>query len=549
MHKINQTAVWHNLEKHQLETGKLNMRDLSTKDPERFQKFSLQAAGLFLDYSKNNITSKTMELLLQLAQEANLTTKIEAMFTGKTINATENRAVLHTALRNPKNDPINVDGINIMPEIHNALKSVLECAEQIRNGNWLGYSGKKITDVVNIGIGGSDLGPAMVVNALLPYKINTINCHFVSNVDGSHISETLKYLNPETTLFIVASKTFTTQETLCNADTAKEWLEQKATNKKASLRHFIAVTAKPKKAEEFGIAKQNIFPFWDWVGGRYSLWSAIGLSIAIAIGTENFKAFLTGANEMDNHFRHTPFAANMPVIMALTGIWQINFSHTKSYAILPYDQYLSLLPAYLQQLEMESNGKSVDIHGQTLDYATSPIIWGGVGTNGQHAFHQLLLQGTQKIPIDFIIPINSHNQIGSHHLYLFANCLAQSQALMYGKTHEEAEQELLASGVSNAIAKELAQHKAISGNNPSNTIVVDKITPKTLGALIALYEHKVFVQGIIWNINSFDQWGVELGKQLAQKIIPQLQNISPNKEQLSDSSTAGLIQFYFKNHE
>lgn len=547
MKKINQKKIWKQLEEHYQEFSTLNMRDFFAKDLERSQKFSLEAAGLFLDYSKNNITSKTMDLLLQLANEVNLDGKIEAMFAGKIINATEHRAVLHTALRNPKNDLINIEGINVMPEIHAALKLMLKCAEQIRDGKWLGFSGKKITDVVNIGIGGSDLGPAMVVNALLPYKINTINCHFVSNVDGSHISETLKCLNPETTLFIIASKTFTTQETLCNANTAKEWLEQKALAKKASLRHFIAVTAKPQKAEEFGIAKQNIFPFWDWVGGRYSLWSAIGLSIAIAIGSENFKAFLAGAHDMDNHFRTAPFTNNMPVIMALISIWYINFLNTKSSAILPYDQYLSLLPSYLQQLEMESNGKSVNINGIQLNYPTSPIIWGGVGTNGQHAFHQLLLQGTQKVPIDFIIPINSHNPVGAHHLYLFANCLAQSQALMYGKTIEEAEQELITNGMDKVQAKKLAPHKVIAGNNPSNTILIKKITPQTLGALIALYEHKVLVQGIIWDINSFDQWGVELGKQLAQKIIPQLQE--NNRKILSDSSTTSLIQFYLTHHE
>lgn len=547
MSSINKTTAWQNLEQHQQEIATQNMRDLFSKNPDRFKKFSLKAAGLFLDYAKNNITSKTLDLLLQLTKEANLTAKIEDMFTGKIINTTEQRAVLHTALRNPQNTSINVDGVNVMPEIHNTLKLIFACAEKIRTGKWHGFSDKEITDVVNIGIGGSDLGPAMVVNALMPYKIDTINFHFVSNVDGTHISETLKYLNPETTLFIIASKTFTTQETLCNAITAKEWLEQKAATKNASLQHFIAVTAKPDKAEEFGIAKQNIFPFWDWVGGRYSLWSAIGLAIVIAIGAENFQAFLAGANTMDQHFRSAPFAQNMPVIMALIGIWQINFLNAKSYAILPYDQYLALLPSYLQQLEMESNGKNVDINGNKLTYATSPIIWGGVGTNGQHAFHQLLLQGTQKVPIDFIVPVNSHNPIGQHHLYLFANCLAQSQAMMCGKTKEEAEQELLKSGIDSVTAKKLAEHKAIPGNNPCNTILVNKITPQTLGALIALYEHKVFVQGIIWQINSFDQWGVELGKQLAQKIIPQLEDA--HAQLTTDASTLGLIKFYFENHE
>jgi glucose-6-phosphate isomerase len=546
MDQINQSKIWKQLAEHCKEVSALKMADLFAKDLLRFEKFSLSAVGWFLDYSKNRITSTTLELLLQLAEETDLTAKIQDMFAGKIINTTEQRAVLHTALRNPENASIKIDEVNVMPEIHASLKSILKCAEQVRQGIWRGFSGKKITDVVNIGIGGSDLGPAMVVNALLPYKIKGINCHFVSNVDSSHISETLKYLNPETTLFIIASKTFTTQETLCNAVTAKDWLEKVASNN-ATLQHFIAVTAKSKKALEFGIAENNIYPFWDWVGGRYSLWSAIGLSIAIAIGADNFKDLLAGANAMDIHFRNTPFAKNMPVIMALIGIWNINFFDAKSCAVLPYDQYLALLPAYLQQLEMESNGKSVSIEGHPLSYATSPVIWGAVGTNGQHAFHQLLLQGTQQIPADFIVSVNNHNPIGEHHLYLFANCLAQSQALMQGKTIDEAEQELLSGGMDKDAAQRLAVHKVIRGNNPSNTIVTNKITPKTLGALIALYEHKVFVQGVIWHINSFDQWGVELGKQLAQNVIPKIQNTENNLK--VDGSTEGLIQIYLKHHE
>jgi glucose-6-phosphate isomerase len=548
MDLINKTTAWMQLEKHHEEISTLKMQDLFAKDPLRFKNFSLSAADIFLDYSKNKITAATLELLLKLTEEADLSTKIHDMFTGKIINTTEQRAVLHTALRNPENDPITVDGINIMPEIHATLNLILQCAEQINEGIWLGYDGERITDIVNIGIGGSDLGPAMVVNALLPYKTKNINCHFVSNVDATHISETLKHLNPKTTLFIIASKTFTTQETLCNASTAKAWLEQTTSSKNAVAQHFIAVTAKPQKALEFGIVKNNIYPFWDWVGGRYSLWSAIGLSIAIAIGADNFKDLLAGAHTMDKHFHDTPFAKNIPVIMALIGIWNINFLKAKSYAILPYDQYLALLPAYMQQLEMESNGKSVTIAGQPLTYATSPVIWGAVETNGQHAFHQLLLQGTQQIPMDFIVSANSHNPIGEHHLYLFANCLAQSQALMQGKTQAEAEQELLQSGMNKVDAKKLSAHKVIAGNIPSNTIVTNKITPKTLGALIALYEHKVFVQSVIWNINAFDQWGVELGKQLAKNVIHKIQNAN-NMEIKFDNSTEGLIQFYLKHHE
>jgi glucose-6-phosphate isomerase len=528
---ITKSLPWQKLQQHHQLIANKHMRELFAENPQRFDQFSLTAADLFLDYSKNRITAETMQLLVGLAKEVNLTDHIEAMFTGQIINKTEQRAVLHTALRSPKHD---------IPEIKETLQKMLACAENIRNGKWRGYSGKEITDVVNIGIGGSDLGPAMVTEALIPYNNSNLKCHFVSNIDATHISETLRYLNPETTLFIIASKTFTTQETLCNATTAREWLEQKAQTKNAVAKHMLAVSAKPERAADFGIDANNVYPFWDWVGGRFSLWGAIGFAIAIAIGAENFQQLLAGAHAMDHHFRHTKFANNLPVILALLDIWYVNFFNTTTHAILPYDQYMHLLPAYLQQLEMESNGKRVQIDGTPVDYATSSVIWGAVGTNGQHAFHQLLMQGTQLIPVDFIIPRQSHNPIGQHHLLLFANCLAQSQALMQGRNAEEVRTELTAQGMETNQIEKLIPHKIIPGNVPSNTILVDKITPFTLGALIAAYEHKVFTAGIIWNINSFDQWGVELGKQMANKIVPNLEGDKKSKNM--DSSTLGLIE-------
>ncbi|MCK4608359.1 MAG: glucose-6-phosphate isomerase [Gammaproteobacteria bacterium] len=538
MNKITQSAAWQKLNKHQQQMAKVAMRDLFNDDPERFSKYSLEAADLFLDYSKNRITQETFDLLCELPDNRDLASHIEAMFSGQIINTTEQRAVLHTALRNPDETS--------KPEVLETRNKMLASAEAIRHGKWKGFSGLAITDVVNIGIGGSDLGPAMVTQALKPYQAGNIKLHFVSNVDGTHIWETLKELNPATTLFIIASKTFTTQETLCNANTAKEWLEQKAQTANASEQHLIAVTAQPERAQEFGIKTEHIYPFWDWVGGRYSLWSAIGLAIAIAIGADKFREFLAGAHAMDDHFRHAPWNQNMPVILALLGIWNSNFFNHKTQVVLPYDQYLELLPAYLQQLDMESNGKRVDVDGSPLDTSTAPIIWGSVGTNGQHAFHQLLLQGTQKAPADFIMPLNSQNPIGQHHMLLFANCLAQSQAMMQGKTEAEATEELLSQGMAAEAAAQLAPHKVIPGNVPNNTILVNKITPATLGALIALYEHKVFVQGTIWGINPFDQWGVELGKQLAKNIIPGLQDSVKSKQ--FDSSTCGLIKKYFQNN-
>lgn len=533
---ITETKAWQKLAVHYKAIAEQQMRDMFAADPLRFGKFSIAAAGIFLDYSKNRINTETISLLADLAKTAGLGEHIEAMFNGEIINKTEHRAVLHTALRSPK--PSN-------PEVSETLKKMLACAEKIHRGKWYGYSGKAITDVVNIGIGGSDLGPAMVTEALKPYNNSQIKCHFVSNIDATHISETLRYLNPETTLFIIASKTFTTQETLCNAQTAREWLEQKDKTSNAVAKHMLAVSAKPERAVDFGIEADNVYPFWDWVGGRFSLWGAIGFAIAISIGSENFQQLLAGAHTMDEHFRKTDFAKNIPVILALLDVWYVNFFRTTTHAILPYDQYLNLLPAYLQQLEMESNGKQVQIDGAPVNYATSPVIWGAVGTNGQHAFHQLLMQGTQLIPVDFIISLESHNPIGQHHKFLFANCLAQSQALMRGRNSEEVIAELADQGMGEESIAALVSHKVIPGNVPSNTLMMDKLTPTNLGALIAAYEHKVFTAGVIWNINSFDQWGVELGKQMANNIVPSLDNTKLAANM--DSSTRGLIEKFTNN--
>ncbi len=482
MNETSKSAIWQKLQQHYKNIADKRISALFKDDPKRYDEFTLATAGLFLDYSKNLVTAETMKLLEQLVKEVNLPEHIERMFTGAKINTTEQRAVLHTALRNPNADAaIMVDGDNVMPHIHTTLDKMLKTAEKIRKGKWQGQTKKAITDVVNIGIGGSDLGPAMVTTALRPYAADNVTCHFVSNVDSTHIVETLKYLNPETTLFVVASKTFTTQETLTNANTAREWLEQKL-SAKAVAKHMIAVTAMPKRAEEFGIETNNIYPFWDWVGGRYSLWSAIGFTIAVAVGATNFQKLLVGAFAMDEHFRQAPFEKNMPVILALLGIWNSNFLGAKTQAILPYDQSLHLLPAYLQQLEMESNGKHVDMTGKDLDYTTAPVIWGSAGTNGQHAFYQLLMQGTQLVPADFILPLKSQNPIGQHQMLLVANCLAQSQALMQGKDEAQVIQELLLDGLGEAEARKLAPHKVIVGNNPSNTITMDKLTPPPLGA-------------------------------------------------------------------
>ena len=541
---ITQLNSWKNLSIHFNELKATKMNDLFLSDNKRFTKFSVKAPCLFLDYSKNHITDKTISLLINFAQEVNLQEKILAMFDGKKINNTEDRAVLHTALRNCDNSPVLVDGIDVMPKINAVLEKMRIFSEKVRDGSWCGFTGKRITDVVSIGIGGSDLGPKMAAYALSFYGSEKLKLHFVSNIDGTQITETLKHLDPETTLFSIASKTFTTIETLTNAHTARDWFLKHAKDSKVIAKHFIAISTNTKEVKNFGIDPANMFEFWDWVGGRYSIWSAIGLPIALAVGFDNFSGFLSGANKMDLHFKNSEFAQNMPAILGLLGFWYRNFYNYSSYAVIPYDQYLQFLPNYLQQLDMESNGKSVKKDAEHVNYATGPIIWGGIGTDGQHAFHQLLHQGTDTIPIDFIIPVNSLNPIGEHHKLLFANCLAQSQALLQGKSYEIALKELLDKGMDEAQAKVLAHHKVMPGNRPSNSLLLDKLTPEALGAIIALYEQKVFVQGMLWQINSFDQWGVELGKQLANKIGPDLSLKRDCNHNQYDSSTEGLINYY-----
>jgi glucose-6-phosphate isomerase len=539
MSKLTQSPTWQALIKHQQELSLTTMRELFAREPKRAEHFSLKVGDIFLDYSKNKITQETMVMLLKLARDANLGEQIEKMFGGEKINTTENRAVLHTALRNRSGKPVIADGKDVMPDILAVLEKMRSFTDQVRSGEWRGYSGKPITNIVNIGIGGSDLGPLMACQALKHYGHEKLSMHFVSNVDGSHIIETLKRIQPETTLFIIASKTFTTQETLANAHTAREWLLKTAPQDSVA-KHFVAVSTNAKAVAAFGIDTQNMFGFWDWVGGRYSLWSAIGLSIALYVGMDRFEEMLAGAHDMDEHFRHAKFGANMPVIMALVGIWQRNFCKAASNAVLPYDQYLSRFPAYLQQLDMESNGKRVDKDGAPVDYATGPIIWGEPGTNGQHAFYQLIHQGTDLIPADFIACLYSLNPAGEHQAMLLANCFAQTEALMTGKTADEARAELLAQGLTKDAAEKLVPYKVFPGDRPTNTLLLGKLTPKNFGMLVALYEHKVFVQGVIWNINSFDQWGVELGKQLANKILPELNPAQPIGTH--DASTVRHIQ-------
>ncbi len=539
--KPNQSPAWKALADHKKTMENLTMREMFQNDPKRFDKFSLLWNGILFDYSKNRITEETMRLLLNLTEEAKLSEKIEAMFTGEKINVTERRAVLHTALRNRENTPVYVDGEDVMPKVNAVLAKMKAFSEKVISGEWKGFTGKPITDAVNIGIGGSDLGPYMVTEALKPYKTR-LNLHFVSNVDGTHIAETLKKLDPETTLFIVASKTFTTLETMTNALSAKEWFLATAKDEKAVARHFVALSTNKEEVEKFGIDPANMFEFWNWVGGRYSLWSAIGLSIVLAIGFENFEALLTGAHEADVHFRTAPFAENIPVIMALLGIWYNNFFGAESLAILPYDQYLHRFAAYLQQGDMESNGKRVDRENEPVDYSTGPIIWGEPGTNGQHAFYQLIHQGTKLIPCDFLAPVETQNPVGDHHQKLIANFIAQTEALMRGKTEEEAFDELRKSGLSEEEAARLAPSKVFPGNRPTTTFFFDKLTPSTLGKLISLYEMKIFTQGMIWNINSFDQMGVELGKQLAKVVLPEL--TGEGDVTSHDSSTNGLIAHF-----
>lgn len=540
MKPLEQTPAWIALTQHQQKMTTFHLRDAMAGDAQRFTRFSLNACGILLDYSKNLITEETMALLHDLAMQEELSTWRDRMFAGATINSTENRAVLHTALRDPGHTPIIVDDQDIMPGIRAVRQQMRVFAEDVRSGQWRGHTGKTITDVVNIGIGGSDLGPLMVTEALKPYNHGGPRCHFVSNIDATHIMTTLDGLDAETTLFIVASKTFTTLETLTNARTARRWLVDKLGTDKAVAKHFVAVSTNQDAVKAFGIDPANMFVFWDWVGGRYSLWSSIGLSIALAIGYEGFELLLSGAHQMDQHFRTAPFSRNMPVIMALVGLWYASFWHYRSMAILPYDQLLHRFPAFLQQLDMESNGKSVDHFGNFLNVATGPVVFGEPGTNGQHAFYQLIHQGSTIIPCDFIVPATSHYPIGDHHTHLLANCLAQSQALALGKTEDQVRDSLKQAGITGSAAKALIPHKVFPGNRPSNTMIMDKVTPENLGALIALYEHKVFVQGILWRINSFDQWGVELGKELAKNAASDLTGATISGQH--DPSTLGLLQ-------
>ncbi len=536
------TAAWKRLKEHHRLMKRQTMRELFEKDPKRFESFSISFEDILVDYSKNIITKETLGLLFDLAVECKLGDAIEAMFSGQKINETEERAVLHIALRNRSDRPIYVDGVDVMPEVNAVLNQMKDFSEEILSGRWKGYTGKAITDIVNIGIGGSDLGPVMVTEALRPLWRPNIRPHFVSNVDGSHIAETLKVLNPETTLFMIASKTFTTQETMTNAHTAREWFLKAAKDEVHIKRHFVAISTNTKEVERFGIDPLNMFRFWDWVGGRYSLWSAIGLSIACTVGFDNFIKLLEGAHVMDLHFKDTPFERNIPVILALIGIWYNNFFGAETEAILPYDQYLHRFAAYFQQGNMESNGKSVDRSGRQVTYQTGPIVWGEPGTNGQHAFYQLIHQGTKMIPCDFIAPATSYNPIGKHHEILLSNFFAQTEALMMGKNEEEVRAELQKAGLPEDKIKRLLPYRVFEGNRPTNSILVKQITPRTLGSLIAMYEHKIFVQGVIWNIFSFDQWGVELGKQLAGRILPELSDDNPINTH--DSSTNGLINAY-----
>lgn len=537
-----QTTAWTKLQKHFEEIKDDHLRNLFKSDSNRFDKLSVQFEDILIDYSKNRVNNETLALLTELAKECGLKDAIEAMFKGEVINKTEDRAVLHIALRNRSNDAIIVDGENIMPHIDKVLNQMKAFCSKVHSGEWKGYTGKSIRTIINIGIGGSDLGPVMVTEALNAYKIPHIDTYFVSNVDGTHISETLKKVDPETTLFMIASKTFTTQETMTNALTARNWFLNHGASQIDVAKHFVALSTNAQSVSEFGIDTANMFEFWDWVGGRYSLWSAIGLSIACSIGYDNFEQLLEGAHAMDNHFKSEEFDSNAPVILALLGIWYNNFFKAESHAVLPYDQYMHRFAAYLQQGDMESNGKSVDRNGQPVSYQTGPIIWGEPGTNGQHAFYQLIHQGTKLIPCDFIAPAKSHNPTGDHHDKLMANFFAQTEALMNGKTEDEVIEELKSSGISDSEIDNLKAFKIFEGNRPTNSILFEKLTPRTLGSLIAMYEHKIFVQGIIWNVYSFDQWGVELGKQLAKKILPELSD--ETKVSGHDASTNGLINAY-----
>ncbi|RLU07697.1 glucose-6-phosphate isomerase [Pseudomonas prosekii] len=545
-HDVTALPAWQALKDHRQAMQDFSMREAFNADPQRFTQFTLSSCGLFLDYSKNLINAETRDLLVGLANEVDLKGAIKALFDGEIVNSSEGRPALHTALRRPVGDKLSVNGVNVMPEVHKVLNQITDLVGRIHDGLWRGYTEKPITDVVNIGIGGSFLGPELVSEALLSYAQKGVRCHYLANIDGSEFHELTMKLRAETTLFIVSSKSFNTLETLKNAQAARAWYLAQGGSEAELYRHFIAVSSNNAAAVAFGIREENIFPMWDWVGGRYSLWSAIGLPIALAIGMSNFKELLSGAYTMDQHFQSAPFEQNMPVLLALLGVWYGNFWGAQSHAILPYDHYLRNITKHLQQLDMESNGKSVRQDGTPVSTDTGPVIWGGVGCNGQHAYHQLLHQGTQLIPADFIVPIVSFNPVADHHQWLYANCLSQSQALMLGKTLAEAEAELRDKGVSEEEVHKVAAHKVIPGNRPSNTLVVERISPRRLGALVAMYEHKVFVQSVVWGINAFDQWGVELGKELGKGVYNRL--VGSEETPADDASTQGLINYFRGRH-
>ena len=538
--------AWQALSRHREAMQSFSLRQAFAEDPQRFTEFSMSSSSLFLDYSKNLMTAETRSLLVDLARECGLEQAIRALFDGELVNSSEGRPALHTALRRPMGERLAVNGVNVMPEVHRVLNQMTELVSRVHSGMWRGYTEKPITDIVNIGIGGSFLGPQLVSEALLPFAQKGVTCHYLANIDGSEFFELAGKLRAETTLFIVSSKTFGTLETLKNAQASRAWYLAQGGSEEALHRHFIAVSSNREAAQAFGIRAENIFPMWDWVGGRYSLWSAIGLPIALAIGMSNFKELLAGAYSMDQHFQSAPLERNMPVLLGMLGVWYGNFWGAQSHAILPYDHYLRNITKHLQQLDMESNGKSVRHDGTPVSTDTGPVIWGGVGCNGQHAYHQLLHQGTQLIPADFIVPVVSYNPVADHHQWLYANCLSQSQALMLGKTRAEAEAELRAKGLLEDEVQRLAPHKVIPGNRPSNTLVLERISPRRLGALVALYEHKVFVQSVIWGVNAFDQWGVELGKEMGKNVYNRMTSWDP--EPAEDGSTQGLIDYFRGRH-
>ena len=549
MSNLTESTEWKALQNHFKDISHVHMRDLFKENPQRFQQYSVGFNDLLLDYSKNRITDETLNLLMDLARFSRVEMSRDHMYAGENMNCTEFRPALHVALRNRSNKPVMVNGEDVMPQVNAVLEKMRRFSEQVRSGALRGYNGRRIRSIINIGIGGSDLGPQVVCDAMKPFAQRDLKVHFVSNADATHLVETLKLVEPETTLFIISSKSFTTQETMLNAHSARKWFVEMVGNEAAVAKHFVAVSTNLEATNKFGIAQDNVFEFWDWVGGRYSLWSAIGLPIALYIGMDHFEAMLQGAHEMDQHFQNAPLEENMPVILAMLGIWYNNFFDAQSHAIMPYSQYLERLPAYLQQLDMESNGKTIDRQNQRVNYLTGPIIWGQSGTNGQHAFFQLLHQGTKPVPADFLIPALSQNPLGLHHRVLFSNCLAQTKALMLGKKYTQALDEMRAAGSSTEEIDEAIEHKVFEGNKPTNTLIFERLDPKTLGSIMALYEHKVFVQGIVWNINSFDQWGVEYGKVLAGEIQQDL--AQPGDVDKHDSSTNGLINYrkgvYFKD--